>query len=121
MTYEYLCNSCLKSWDVVKRVADMDKPETCMKCGEPGTRQFTPKRLYLNGTKVTNAEYNPALGQVVKNKKHKEELCKRMNVTEIGNDFNSGERHQKHFDKVREEKRTERHEKAIKDAFEGDR
>lgn len=75
--------------------------EYCPRCDEPAERQFAPRRLHLSGTRVTHAEYNPAFGEVVKNKHHRQELAKRLGVVEVGNDFKSGEKMDKQFEKDR--------------------
>jgi hypothetical protein len=87
--------------------------ELCEKCGESATRQFMPRHLYFTGTKVEEAEYNPGLGCITKNKYHRAEIAKRKGLTEIGNE--PPERIHKHFEKVREEKR----EKAWEDVTKG--
>jgi len=90
----------------------MDVNETCPKCGEYAIRQFVPTKLHISGASVTHAEYNPGLGCVVKNKRHKEDLMKQKGVVEVGNDFGSGEKMNVHFDKGREEKFKKRWEDA---------
>jgi putative FmdB family regulatory protein len=104
MTYLYDCSKCGKEFEVIKPAKDMDVNETCPDCGEFARRQFMPKYVHLSKTAVTHAEYNPGLGCVVKNARHKEDLCKRKNVVEVGNDFKSGESMQKHYDQARAEK-----------------
>lgn len=111
MVYVYQCSKCGFSFDVTKSVKDMDVNEFCPKCDSPSIRQFVPSKIHLSGTRVTHAEYNPALGCVVKNKHHKEDICKRKGVIEIGNDFKSGESMQKHYGQAREEKINKRWEK----------
>lgn len=82
----------------------MEVNETCPKCGEFAVRQFVPSKLYINGAKVTHPEFNPGLGCVVRNKRHKEDLMKAKGVVEVGNDFKSGEKMNQHFDAARAEK-----------------
>lgn len=65
-------------------------------------RAFAPSRIHIVGAKVTHAEYNPGLGCIVKNKRHKEELCRQMGVQEIGNE--KTEKIHKHYDQVRADK-----------------
>jgi hypothetical protein len=90
---------------VIKSVRDIDRNENCPECGEFAVRQFVPKRVHFSGTSVQNAEYNPGLGCVVKDKYHRQELCKRKGLVEVGNDFKSGDSMQKHFDSERAAKR----------------
>jgi hypothetical protein len=54
---------------------------------------------------VQHAEYNPGLGCVVKNKYHREELCKEKGLKEVGNDFSTGTKMLESFDKAAQEKR----------------
>lgn len=110
MTYEYKCIKCGKSFDVVKPVKDMDINEYCPSCDSPAERMFVPRNVFFNGAKVEHAEYNPGLGCVVKNKAHKQDIMKRKGLSEVGNDFKSGEKMQAHFDKAREEKLNKRYE-----------
>jgi hypothetical protein len=65
-------------------------------------REFVPTRLYLNGTKVENAEYNPGLGCIVRNSAHRKEIAKQKGLEEIGNE--KPETLHKHFDTARAEK-----------------
>lgn len=102
MIYPYLCDSCQKEFDVVKSYLHMDDPEKC-DCGSKATRQFTA-RVHIIGAQVTNAEYNPGLGCVVKNKAHKDDIMKRKGVVEVGNDYGSSEKLQKKFETDRAEK-----------------
>jgi putative FmdB family regulatory protein len=109
LTYEYLCPKCDLRFDVIKTVSEMNREEPCGQCGAPAERQFTP-RIHIHGAKVENAEYNPGLGCVVKNKRHREELCKRKGLVEIGNDFKSSESLQSTFEKERTEKMRKRYD-----------
>ncbi len=88
----------------------MENTEWCPTCDNPAIRQFVPKKLHIKGASVEHAEYNPGLGAVVKNKKHREELCKRNGVVEVGNDYKTSDTMQDTFDKSREEKLNKRYE-----------
>jgi putative FmdB family regulatory protein len=110
MVYAYQCVKCEHAFDVIKSVKDIDVTETCPRCGEFSERQFVPQRIHLSRTRVEHAEFNPGLGCVVKNKKHREELCREKGLIEIGNDFKSGDSINDHFDKAREEKLKKRWE-----------
>ena len=105
MTYEYRCESCLKHFDVIKSVQEMEREERCPTCEAVSQRQFVPRSVHFSGTRVQHAEFNPAFGKVVRNKYHRSELAKRHNMVEIGNDYKSPDSIHKQFDQVREEKR----------------
>jgi putative FmdB family regulatory protein len=103
LTYVYQCTKCDSRFDVIKSVADFDRNEFCESCGAPAERKFTP-RVHIHGAAVEHAEYNPGLGCVVKNKKHRAEIAKQRGLVEVGNDFSSGEGMQETFDRARAEK-----------------
>lgn len=103
MIYEHSCLKCDLRFDVVKSAADYDRKEPCPKCGDLTSRQFTASRIHLHHTKVQEAEYNPGLGCIVKNRQHREEICRQRGLEEIGNE--KPETLHKYFDKAREEKR----------------
>lgn len=110
MTYEYYCEKCDTKFDVVKSVKDIDVNEFCPDCETPAERKFVPSSLYFSGTRVEHAEYNPGLGAVTKNKKHRAELAKQKGLIEVGNDFKSGEAMQTKFDTERAIKLKKRYE-----------
>jgi putative FmdB family regulatory protein len=110
MTYEYHCEKCQDTFDVIKTVKEINENEFCPHCKSEGVRRFIPSRVFFSGTRVEHAEYNPGLGEVVRNKAHREELAKRKGLIEIGNDFKSPDSIQNKFDKERAEKRAKAYE-----------
>lgn len=117
MIYEYQCQKCDHTFDIVKKVADIDNPEVCEKCNSDAIRLFRP-RIYLNNTSVQHAEYNPGLGCVVRNRDHAKEIAKQKGMVEIGNDFASGHKMQKGYDNEREEKFNKSYDDTFKEAVE---
>ncbi len=109
MVYEYSCPNG-HTFDVVKSYKEMNAEEKCGACGLVSTRQFVPSKLHITGAKVTHAEFNPGLGCVVKNKRHKEDIMKAKGVKEVGNDFKTPDKMVDHYDKGREEKMRKRWE-----------
>lgn len=99
--YDYHCEKCDADFEVIKSIKEYDGKDECPTCGNIGQRIIKPVVFY--GEKVQNAEYNIGLGKVTKNKQHRDELAKRMNVVEVGNE--KPETIHKTFDKAREEKR----------------
>lgn len=97
---------------MIKSVREIDSPEACPSCHESAVRQFVPRRTYLNGTSVENYEYNPGLGCIVKNSKHRKEIAKSRGLEEIGNE--PLEKIHKKFDSDRVEKREKAYEQALK-------
>lgn len=53
-------------------------------CGKSLTRIYTAPEVI--GASVESPEYNPGLGMVIKNKKHRAEMAKRKGLVEVGNE-----------------------------------
>lgn len=94
--YRYECDDCQIINDIVKPMSESSREEKCDKCSTILRRIYTS--FHVIGASVENAEYNPGLGCVVKNKKHREEIAKRKGLVEVGNDFGSGSKMQKHYE-----------------------
>jgi len=82
MIYEYECPDCDTRFEKVKHHSKSKEPENCIKCDTLAHRVMSLVRL----TKVEKHEYNPGLGCVTKGKKHREEICKRRGLVEVGNE-----------------------------------
>ena len=116
MTYDYKCPGCGHRFDVIKSVKDIDVNETCPKCGEFAERSFLPERVHFTKTKVQHAEYNPGLGMVVKDARHRSEIAKRKGLVEVGNDYRTPENIHKETEAAREAKREAGYQQALKEA-----
>lgn len=112
MTYEYKCVKCEHVFDVMKSVADFDRNEFCEPCGAPAERLFS-RRVHITGARVEHAEYNPGLGCVTKNKRHRDEIARSLGLTEIGNDYRAPDRQHDENAKTREERRERRYREAL--------
>jgi len=98
MTYQYVCEHCSVCFEVSKKVDQRFGQEFCPMCNHTGKRILFPQHTYLNGTSVQEAEFNPAFGKVIKNKRHRNELAKEKGMMEIGN--TSTDSMQKHCDQI---------------------
>jgi putative FmdB family regulatory protein len=107
-TYEYRCREG-HEFEVTKRIADIDRPESCQ-CGAEGERFISRTHVHGSAGDWNRVEYSPALGQWTKSWKEARQIAKARGMEEVGNE--KVETVHKHFDKVREEKR----EKLWKDA-----
>lgn len=113
--YDWICPKCENAFSEVMSIRDYscdttaDCPSCGMICGKDD-RDFKKMRAHFIGSKVTDAEYNPGLGCVVKSKAHKEELMKKKGVVEVGNDYGSAEKMDAHFQKRKEEEREKKWE-----------
>lgn len=115
-TYDYICPKCDCAFDVVLsiRAYSQETVSQCPSCENPcgkDDRDFKKmRRTHFIGTSVQNAEFNPGLGCVVKNRAHKDELMKEKGVVEVGNDYGSAEKMDAYFQKRKEEEREKRWE-----------
>lgn len=84
-TYLYTCLKCEHKFDVIKRVADIDNIEPCLKCAGETRRCLTP--VYFTGASDWDkAEFNPGLGIITKNAKHRDREAKARGLIEVGNE-----------------------------------
>jgi len=104
-TYPYECSNpdCLRQFDVVKTVAEIDQPEHCDKCHSIGNR-FIGRTHFYGASDWDKAEYNPGLGCVVRNASHRKEVAKRLGVQEIGNDYSASDKMISESDSSRQRK-----------------
>ena len=84
MIYEYECKEH-GVFEVLKSMDEAGKDEPCPTCQVIGSRLWN-NRGGFTGEKVEHAEWNPALGCVIKNKKHRAEVAERKGLVEIGNE-----------------------------------
>lgn len=103
-TYDWLCEKCDLEFETVESIREYTGCKTCDQCGNPTRRIFKNCSFHFTGTKIEDAEFNPGLGQITKSKRHREELAKKLNVVEIGNDHKSTDSLHSHFDSERARK-----------------
>lgn len=103
--YPYRCpsSSCVTTWEVVKPLSDIERKEECPICGATGSRYIGRTHFY-GASDWDKAEYNPGLGCITKNAKHRKQICKARGIEELGNDYQSPEKLHEHNDKMRHEK-----------------
>lgn len=87
----------------VRDLPPIDRRAVCPTCGNESNDLIFQKGIVFIGAAVESPEYNPALGQVVKNSKHRAEIAKRRGLVEIGNE-SPDKIHKKH-ERERAEKR----------------
>lgn len=83
-TYDFNCSTC-GDYEIFTSIKAYTGKEPCPSCGKSGDRVFVRNGMFM-GAGVECAEYNPGLGMVVKNKKHREEVCRQRGLVEIGNE-----------------------------------
>lgn len=101
MRYPYKCHKCQHDWEVIKSIAQIDSPEVCPKCASGNTERYIA-RTHFYGAAVEDSYFCPALGCIVKGKKHRNELANRNGLIEVGNE--KPETIHKYHDAIRKEK-----------------
>jgi putative FmdB family regulatory protein len=97
--YEYECSKCSGWFEVAKRIAEIDNPETC-KCGGLGERRIS--RVNFNGASDWNNQtYHPGLGCYTRSDQHARQIAKARGLEEVGTE--KLETIHKHFDRQRED------------------
>ena len=59
--------------------------EPCPECGSNGIRVITAHQVH-GSARVEDAEFNPGLGCIIKNRKHRAEVAKQKGAIEVGNE-----------------------------------
>lgn len=101
-TYRFVCNKCDVNFDIVESIKTYDGDGECPTCKNISRERVYSSKVQFIGTSVQSPEYNPAFGQVVKNKQHRDELAKRNGLIEIGNE--KPETVHKHYESERADK-----------------
>lgn len=114
MIYPYECASCKHEFEVTKSVRFIDDIESCPICFFPNNKSSRKlaKSGFFYGASVDEAVYNPGLGMVIKNRKHKAEVLRQKGLVEIGNE-NIDKIHSS-FEKEREKKFNDRYDEISK-------
>ncbi len=81
MIYEYECNSCSFTTDIIKHHSVYDREERCSVCSSTMQQIFT---IAPKSNRMERAEYNHALGCVVKSNRHKQSILKEKGLVEVG-------------------------------------
>ena len=86
MNYPYRCE-CGHEFTVYKHHKYIDRVEICPQCKYNCTKEnrYLGRGSFYGADGWDNAEWNPAFGKVIRNKKHRAEEAKRMGLEEVGN------------------------------------
>lgn len=110
MNYPYRCLKCEGTFEVIKSLAHINDVERCPECQSYRVERYISRTSFY-GASVEDAEYNPAFGQVVRDKKHRNQLAKERNMVEIGNE--TPEKIHKKFDQDRDIKEKTSYDKIV--------
>lgn len=109
--YEYKCEACDVVFDVAKPMSESSTPEACT-CGKVAVKQIA--RFSFSGAgDWNNQTMHPALGCYVKSDAEARKIAKSRGMEEVGN--TSPEALHKYHDKVREDRREQYWNDALKD------
>jgi hypothetical protein len=87
MKYPYRCD-CKKEFTVYKSSKDIDRVEICPNCGHNCTKdhRYLGRGSFYGADDWNKAEFNPAFGKVIRNKKHRDQEAKAAGMIEVGNE-----------------------------------
>jgi putative FmdB family regulatory protein len=99
-TYPYECKDCAHKFDIVKTVSRIDEVEQCPSCNSDKTGRYLTRFHFYGASDWDKAEYNPGLGMVIRNKRHRRDEAKARGMIEIGNE--DPDKTHAHYEKQRE-------------------
>lgn len=82
--YDYECDKH-GHYEVYQSITAYNGSDPCPSCGVVGSRIICAPVAFI-GASVQSAEYNPGLGCVTRNAKHRSEIAKKMGVEEVGSE-----------------------------------
>lgn len=85
-TYEYKCSQCCETFDIIKSVKELNDPECCPQCSGFKVERMICRTHFYGASDWDKAEYNPGLGVVTKNAKHRDKLARERGMIEVGNE-----------------------------------
>lgn len=86
------CDDCKNSFEAVYRYSKPDEVHPCNRCQSSNTLLKTHEvdtscKIELMGiSDWDSTEYNPGLGCITRNKKHREQIAKERGLYEVGNE-----------------------------------
>lgn len=89
MIYPYRCTKCKHEFDVIKSHKDIDRQETCDKCGETDAIRTIAKEQAFSKLAAgdwNTPHYNPALGKHFPSNSAARKEAKARGMEEIGNE-----------------------------------
>lgn len=85
VTYDYNCAKCDKDFETQESIKEYTGLAKCPTCGNISKdRLFKNGSITLIGTGVEDREFNPGLGIVTKNSKHRKDEAKARGLEEMG-------------------------------------
>ena len=103
--YPYKCFECGNEFEFTARISEIDDTKVnCTKCGSllNSSHRKISSRQFFYGAKVEDAAFCNALGCVVKNNKHRQQIAKSRGMIEVGNE--KPEVIHRHFEKEQAER-----------------
>lgn len=104
MIYDYKC-SFGHEFEIIESISEyIEGPRPCQFCEAAAVRHYKkPPMLAIPNS--FKADYYPSLGKVFETKKDLDYHLDKNNMVAVGNDFNSGDSMQKHFEATREKEK----------------
>jgi putative FmdB family regulatory protein len=101
-TYDFNCTKCDEHFELIQGIKEYDGKGACPVCKTVSSERIFSAQVYFVGAKVESAEYNPGLGIVTKNSKHRKDEARARGLEEVGTE--SSAKILAHDDRSRAEK-----------------
>lgn len=109
-TYDFNCPKCDEPFEIIQGIKEYDGKGACPRCEGISTERIFSAKIHFIGASVESAEYNPGLGLVTKNSKHRKDEARARGLEEVGtestakilahDDRNRAEKLKKSWDEV---------------------
>lgn len=83
-TYDYACDGCEHSFEVVKKMKDGPRQESCPVCGEEARKVFHPP--YINGRESLTIDCRRSVGRTFTSVKELERFAEKNNLTPMSSE-----------------------------------
>lgn len=105
MIYPYVCTGCGKKFEVTKSVRYIEDKEFCPVCSGEGRRVVAGGICFYGASDWDSAQYDPALGRVIKSNAERRRIAKERGLEEVGTE--PVENIHKHFEEKNKQLRDE--------------
>jgi len=85
-TYEWHCNDCSSNFELIRSMQEYSLPASCDACHSYNTTRLISRTSFYGAGDWDKASFNPGLGCIVKNSKHRAQIAKERGLIEVGNE-----------------------------------
>lgn len=83
-TYDFACAKCDEPFEIIQSIKEYDGKANCPSCGIESRERIFSANAFFIGSKVEDKEFNPGLGIITKNAKHRRDEARARGLEEVG-------------------------------------